>query len=83
VVIAVVLSAEGFPLAYEILPGNTNDRTTLKGFLQKIQTQYGQARRIWIMDRGIPTEEALHGGKTGLGFATSTTTADPALSAQG
>jgi transposase len=59
VVIAVVLSAEGFPLAYEILPGNTNDRTTLKLFLQKIQTQYGQARRIWVMDRGIPTEETL------------------------
>src|SRR5512136_2388784 len=59
VVIAVVLSAEGFPLAYEIMPGNTNDRTTLKGFLQKIQTQYGQARRIWVMDRGIPTEETL------------------------
>jgi hypothetical protein len=59
VVIAVVLSAEGFPLAYEIMPGNTNDRTTLKLFLQKIQTQYGQARRVWVMDRGIPTEETL------------------------
>jgi len=59
VVIAVVLSAEGFPLAYEIMPGNTNDRTTLKLFLQKIQAQYGQARRIWVMDRGIPTEETL------------------------
>lgn len=59
VVIAVVLSAEGFPLAYEILPGNTSDRTTLKAFLQKVQNQYGQARRIWIMDRGIPTEETL------------------------
>jgi transposase len=59
VVIAVVLSPEGFPLAYEVMPGNTSDRTTLKGFLQKIQSQYGQARRIWIMDRGIPTEETL------------------------
>lgn len=59
VVIAVVLSPEGFPLAYEVMPGNTNDRTTLKRFLQKIQTQYGQARRVWIMDRGIPTEETL------------------------
>jgi hypothetical protein len=59
VVIAVVLSAEGFPLAYEIMPGNTSDRTTLKLFLQKIQTQYGQARRVWVMDRGIPTEETL------------------------
>ena len=59
VVIAVVLSPEGFPLAYEVMPGNTSDRTTLKGFLQKIQSQYGQARRIWIMDRGIPTEQTL------------------------
>ena len=59
VVIAVVLSPEGFPLAYEIMPGNTSDKTTLKLFLQKIQAQYGQAKRIWIMDRGIPTEETL------------------------
>jgi len=59
VVIAVVLSPEGFPLAYEIMPGNTSDKTTLKLFLQKIQAQYGQAQRIWIMDRGIPTEETL------------------------
>jgi transposase len=59
VVIAVVLSPEGFPLAYEVMPGNTSDRTTLKLFVQKIQAQYGQARRIWIMDRGIPTEETL------------------------
>jgi hypothetical protein len=59
VVIAVVLSVEGFPLAYEIMPGNTSDRTTLKLFLEKVQTQYGRARRIWVMDRGIPTEEIL------------------------
>jgi hypothetical protein len=59
VIIAVVLSAEGFPLAYEIMPGNTSDKTTLKLFLEKIQTQYGKANRIWIMDRGIPTEETL------------------------
>jgi hypothetical protein len=59
VVIAVVLSPEGFPLAYEIMPGNTSDKTTLKLFLEKIQAQYGQAQRIWIMDRGIPTEETL------------------------
>jgi len=59
VVIAVVLSPEGFPLAYEIMEGNTSDRTTLKLFLQKIQDQYGRARRIWVMDRGIPMEETL------------------------
>jgi len=59
VVIAVVLSPEGFPLAYEVMPGNTSDRTTLQLFVQKIQAQYGQARRLWIMDRGIPTEAVL------------------------
>jgi hypothetical protein len=59
VVIAVVLTPEGFPLAYEIMPGHTSDKTTLKLFLAKIQAQYGQAKRIWIMDRGIPTEETL------------------------
>ncbi len=59
VVIALVVTPEGFPLAYEVLSGNTSDRTTLKAFLEKIQSQYGKARRIWVMDRGIPTEESL------------------------
>lgn len=59
VVIALVVTPEGFPLAYEVMPGNTADKTTLRGFLQKIQTRFGKARRIWIMDRGIPTEEVL------------------------
>jgi len=59
VVIALVVTPEGFPLAYEVMEGNTSDRTTLRGFLDKIETQYGQARRVWVMDRGIPTEEVL------------------------
>ena len=59
VVIALVVTPEGFPLAYEVLPGNTADKTTLKMFLEKIETLYGKARRIWVMDRGIPTEEVL------------------------
>jgi transposase len=59
VVIALIVTAEGFPLAYEVLAGNTSDRTTLREFLNKIETQYGKAERIWIMDRGIPTEEVL------------------------
>lgn len=58
-VIALIVTPEGFPLAYEVLPGNTADKTTLRGFLQKIAAQYGQAQRIWVMDRGIPTEEVL------------------------
>jgi len=59
VVIALIVTPEGFPLAYEVLAGNTSDKTTLRAFLQLIETQYGQARRIWVMDRGIPTEEVL------------------------
>jgi transposase len=59
VIIALIVTPEGFPLAYEVLPGNTSDKTTLRGFLQKIETQYGKAERIWVMDRGIPTEEVL------------------------
>jgi len=59
VVIALVLTPEGFPIAYEVMPGNTADNTTLEGMLQKIQAQYGKLQRIWIMDRGIPTEDAL------------------------
>jgi transposase len=59
VVIALIITPEGFPLAYEVLAGNTADNTTLKDFLARIERQYGRARRIWLMDRGIPTEEVL------------------------
>jgi len=59
VVIALIVTPDGFPLAYEVLPGNTADSTTLRGFLQNIEAQYGKAQRIWVMDRGIPTEEVL------------------------
>jgi hypothetical protein len=59
VVIALIVTPEGFPLAYEVMPGNTSDKTTLKEFLGKIEKQYGKAQRTWIMDRGIPTEEVL------------------------
>ncbi len=59
VVIALVVTPEGFPLAYEVLAGNTADKTTLRGFLNQIEELYGKAERIWVMDRGIPTEEVL------------------------
>lgn len=64
VVIALVVTPEGFPLAYEVLPGNTADKTTLRTFLEKIEAQYGKAERIWVMDRGIPTEEVLEQMRT-------------------
>lgn len=59
VVIALVVTPEGFPLSYEVMPGNTSDRTTLPEFLKRIEAHYGKARRIWIMDRGIPTQKQL------------------------
>ena len=59
VVIALIVTPEGFPLGYEVLPGNTADCTTLRDMLRKIEAQYGKANRIWVMDRGIPSEEVL------------------------
>lgn len=59
VVIALVVTTDGFPLAYEVMNGNTTDCTTLRGFLDKIETTYGKAKRMWVMDRGIPTEVIL------------------------
>ena len=59
VVIALVVTPDGLPLAYEVLPGNTADSKTLRMFLAKIEQQYGKARRVWVMDRGVPTEAVL------------------------
>ena len=59
VIIALVITPEGFPLAYEVMDGNTSDRRTLRGFLDHIEKTYGKARRVWVMDRGIPTETLL------------------------
>jgi hypothetical protein len=59
VVIALVVTPEGLPLAYEVMAGNTADSATLRDFLDRIERQYGKARRIWVMDRGIPTEAVL------------------------
>ena len=58
-VIALVVTPDGFPLAYEVLQGNTADCATLGDFLKKIETTYGKARRVWVMDRGVPTEAML------------------------
>jgi transposase len=58
-VIALVVTTDGLPLAYEVMKGNTSDRTTLPGFLKKIEETYGKARRVWVMDRGVPSEAIL------------------------
>jgi len=64
VVIALVMTPTGLPLAYQVRDGNTSDKTTLRGFLDKIEGLYGQARRVWLMDRGIPTEALLQEMRT-------------------
>jgi transposase len=63
-VIALVVTTDGFPLAYEVMNGNTSDRKTLPGFLKKIEDMYGKARRVWVMDRGVPSEAILKGMRT-------------------
>jgi transposase len=73
VVVALVVTPEGFPLAYDVLPGNTSDNTTLEEFLGKIERRYGKARRVWLMDRGIPTEEVLKKmRRKGIGYLVGT-----------
>jgi transposase len=59
VVIALIVTPAGLPLAYEVMAGNTSEKTTLRGFLERIESMYGKARRVWLMDRGIPTEALL------------------------
>ena len=59
-VIALVVTADGLPLACELLAGNTADKTTLRDFLAKIEKLYGKARRAWVMDWGIPTPPQSH-----------------------
>jgi transposase len=59
VVIGLIVTPEGFPVAYEVLAGNTSDKVTLRRFLQTIESQYGKAERVWLMDRGVPTEAVL------------------------
>ena len=59
VVIALVVTPDGFPLAYEVMDGNTSEQKTLRPFLERIEKTYGKARRVWVMDRGIPSEATL------------------------
>ncbi len=59
VIVALVITPQGFPLAYEVLDGNRSDKTTWGEFLDQIEKLYGKARRVWLMDRGIPTEKLL------------------------
>ncbi len=59
VVVALVLTPDGLPVAYEVYPGNTHEASTLEEFLDRVEQRWGRARRTWLMDRGIPTEQTL------------------------
>lgn len=59
VIVALIVTPEGLPLAYEMFPGHTADKSTLRGMLELIQKRYGTAQRTWVMDRGVPTEAVL------------------------
>ena len=65
VVLALVVTPEGFPVGYEILDGNILDKQTLPQMLKDVEALYGKANRVWLMDRGIPTEEQLEDLHTG------------------
>jgi len=60
VVVALVVTSEGFPLAYEVFDGNTVDVTTLEHIVSTIEGKYGMKGRVWVFDRGIVSEENLH-----------------------
>ena len=65
VVIALIVTPEGFPIAYEVLAGNTTDKTTLRDFLKKIEAQYGKAERTWVLDRSFRVNRAKFREPTG------------------
>jgi transposase len=58
-VIALIVNAEGFPFSYETFNGNRADVSTMETILRMVERKYGKARRIWVFDRGIVSEENL------------------------
>jgi len=58
-VIALIVNSEGFPFSYETFDGNRADTTTMETILRMVERKYGKARRIWVLDRGIVSEENL------------------------
>lgn len=59
VCIALVVTPEGLPLAYEVFDGNRTDVTTVEEIIETMREKYGQARRTWVMDRGMVSEDNL------------------------
>src|SRR5437879_447911 len=58
-VIALIVNSEGFPFSYETFDGNRADVSTMETTLRMVERKYGRARRIWVLDRGIVSEENL------------------------
>src|SRR3979409_1667534 len=58
-VISLIVNNEGFPFSYETFDGNRSDVTTMETILRMVERKYGKARRIWVFDRGIESEENL------------------------
>jgi Transposase DDE domain len=58
-VIALIVNSEGFPFSYETFEGNRADVSTMETILRMVERKYGKARRIWVLDRGIVSEENL------------------------
>ena len=59
VCIGLVVTPEGIPLGYEVFPGNRNDAKTVQEIVLAMEKKYGRARRVWVMDRGMVSEENL------------------------
>jgi transposase len=59
VVIALIVNSEGFPLSYETFDGNRADVTTVEAVMRMVERKYGRARRVWVFDRGIVSEQNL------------------------
>jgi DDE family transposase len=59
VCIGLVVTEDGFPLGHEIFAGNTHDSTTVKGIIESMEKKYGSLSRVWVMDRGMVSEDNL------------------------
>ena len=58
-VLALIVNPDGFPFSYELFDGNRADVTTVEAILRTVERKYGKARRVWIFDRGVVSEENL------------------------
>jgi transposase len=59
VVIALIVTADGYPLGYEVFDGNTADSTTVQKIVEKVEAEHGRSQRIWVMDRGNVSQDNL------------------------